>query len=81
MALVDLVTRRTRAFRACAINRGPRQSVTLIDQHANCWCPTHRSGQCVETFHSVSDLASMSWWDLLRMRRRWRVENRIKEQA
>jgi hypothetical protein len=76
MALVDVATGRTRQFRACAVNQGPRQSVTLIDQKTNCYCPTHNSGQCVETFYSQSDLASMSWLDLWRSWRMWKAGRR-----
>jgi hypothetical protein len=71
MALVDLTTGRTCSFRACAIHRGPQQPVTLIDQTSHL-CPVHGHGDCVETFHSTTDLASIGWRDLWRMRRRWK---------
>lgn len=81
MALTDLRTGHTRAFRACAINQGPDRSVTLLNQTTLLWiCPIHGNSDCVETFHSESDLASVGWWDLYRMWRRWRQTNRLKEQ-
>ncbi len=74
MALVDRLTGRTRSFRACSRYVAADQPVTVarVDKVGPNVCPVHGGTDCVETFYSASDLASMTWWQRLGLRRRWR---------
>ncbi len=75
MALVNTATGRTVSFRACsryiAVDRPV--TVAVAPKGGPYVCPVHDSVDCVETFYSASDLASMSWWRLLKLSRFWAV--------
>ncbi len=73
MALVDLATGRTQSFRACSRYVAIDQPVTIAraQKGGPYVCPVHHVEACVETFYSASDLASMSWWRLLKLSRFW----------
>lgn len=75
MALRDLSTGLTRSFTACSRYIDVDHPITVVPAQSVIEprnCRIHGVPECAETFYSGTDLVSMTWRQMLGLRRYWR---------